>query len=124
MTKTETQNTNKGPSEELVRHISAVKNETEWMLEKRLASYELWKKTSMPSWGPDLSGLDLEHIEYFVDPNSPETDKWEEVPKEIAETFAKLGIPKAEREYLGGVGAQYDSGVVYHHLKNLWPTRG
>jgi len=110
--------------EALVRHISKTKNEPEWMLEKRLASLALWNKTALPSWGPDLSKLDLENMEYYVDPSATETDKWSEVPPEIAETFEKLGIPKAERDYLGGVGAQYDSGVVYHHLKKTLADKG
>ncbi|MEK7614697.1 MAG: Fe-S cluster assembly protein SufB, partial [Patescibacteria group bacterium] len=111
-------------TEELVRHISIVKNEPAWMLGKRLAALALYNKTPLPNWGPSLEKLDLEKMEYFVDPDSPETDKWEEVPKEIAETFEKLGIPKAERDYLGGVGAQYDSGVVYHHLKKSLADKG
>lgn len=94
------------------------------MLGKRLAALALYNKTPLPNWGPSLEKLDLEKMEYFVDPDSPETDKWEEVPKEIAETFEKLGIPKAERDYLGGVGAQYDSGVVYHHLKKSLADKG
>ncbi len=114
----------RGLSEELVRHISAVKSEPSWMLEKRLAAFALWQKTPMPDWGPSLAGLDLKNMEYFVDPDSPETDKWSEVPEEIAKTFEKLGIPKAERDYLGGVGAQYDSGVVYHHLKKSLADKG
>lgn len=114
----------KGLSEALVHHISKTKNEPAWMLEKRLAALELWNKTALPNWGPDLSKLDLKRMEYYVDPSSPETDKWSEVPKEIADTFEKLGIPKAERDYLGGVGAQYDSGVVYHHLKKSLADKG
>ena len=113
-----------GLTEELVRHISAVKNEPAWMLEKRLAAFELYQKTPMPRFGPSLGALDLENMIYFVDPDAPETDKWAEVPKDIADTFEKLGIPKAEREYLGGVGAQYDSGVVYHRLKQSLADKG
>ena len=114
----------KGLSEELVRHISASKREPEWMLEKRLAAFSLYQKTPMPDWGPDLSGLDLENITYYVDPSVSEKDDWKELPKEITETFEKLGIPKAEREYLGGVGAQYDSGVVYHRIKKTLADKG
>jgi len=113
-----------GLSGELVRHISKSKNEPEWMLEKRLTALGLYNKTALPSWGPSLENLDLENMVYYVDPETAETDKWEEVPKEISETFEKLGIPKAERDYLGGVGAQYDSGVVYHHLKKSLSDKG
>ncbi|MEK7662068.1 MAG: Fe-S cluster assembly protein SufB [Patescibacteria group bacterium] len=113
-----------GLSLELVRHISKSKNEPDWMLEKRLAALELYQKTALPGWGPSLEDLDLENMVYYVDPETAETDKWEEVPKEISETFEKLGIPKAERDYLGGVGAQYDSGVVYHHLKKTLSDKG
>ncbi|MDO8521332.1 MAG: Fe-S cluster assembly protein SufB, partial [bacterium] len=93
-----------GPDETLVRHISATKKEPAWMLELRLKSLALWQTTPMPTWGPDLSGLKLEGMTYYVDPNVKETDDWKELPKEITETFEKLGIPKAERDYLGGVG--------------------
>ena len=113
-----------GPTETLVRSMSKAKNEPEWMLELRLKSLELWRKTAMPNWGPDLSGLDLEHMTYYVDPKVKETDDWKELPKEITETFEKLGIPKAERDYLGGVGAQFDSGVVYHRIQESLAKKG
>ncbi|MEK7151925.1 MAG: Fe-S cluster assembly protein SufB [Patescibacteria group bacterium] len=113
-----------GLSEELVRYISESKKEPAWMLKKRLEALALYLKTPLPSWGPDLSGLDLEHMEYYADPSVSEKDTWAELPKEIVDTFDKLGIPKAEREYLGGVGAQYDSGVVYHHLKKTLSDKG
>lgn len=113
-----------GLSKELVVYISESKKEPAWMLEKRLQALLLYQKTPLPSWGPDLSGLDLEHMEYYADPSVSEKDTWAELPKEIVDTFDKLGIPKAEREYLGGVGAQYDSGVVYHHLKKTLSDKG
>lgn len=94
------------------------------MLELRLKSLKLWRETSMPGWGPDLSGLDLEHMLYYVDPAVPETDDWKDLPKEITETFEKLGIPKAEQDYLGGVGAQFDSGIVYHRLQKSLADKG
>ena len=112
------------PTESLVREMSAEKNEPEWMREKRLAALALYRKTPLPNWGPDLSGLDLEHMSYYVSPNVAETDRWENLPPEITATFEKLGIPKAEREYLGGVGAQYDSGVVYHRIKKELADQG
>jgi len=101
----------------LVGYISESKKEPKWMLEKRLRALEFYNTKSMPKWGPNLSGLDLNNIIYYSDPEAPESTKWAEVPKEISDTFEKLGIPKAERDYLGGVGAQYDYGVVYHNLK-------
>lgn len=113
-----------GLSEELVRHISSSKGEPSWMLEKRLEALALYQKTPMPRFGPDLSGLDLEHMDYYADPGIAETDEWKDLPPEINETFEKLGIPKAEKEFLGGVGAQYDSGSVYHRLKQSLADKG
>ncbi len=97
--------------------MSAEKNEPEWMLELRLRSLKLWQETAMPNWGPDLSGLELDGMTYYISPTVVETDKWEDLPKEITDTFDKLGIPEAEKTYLGGVGAQYDSGIVYHKIQ-------
>jgi Fe-S cluster assembly protein SufB len=114
----------KGISEELVRHISTTKKEPEWMLELRLKAFALYEKAPMPKWGPSLANLDLENMNYYSDPGVIETDKWEDLPAEITETFEKLGIPQAEREYLGGVGAQYDSGIVYHRLKQSLADKG
>lgn len=114
----------KGLSEKLVRHISKSKKEPAWMLKKRLEALKLYQKTPMPGWGPSLAGLDLKNMTYYSDPGVSEKDKWEDLPKEITETFDKLGIPKAEREYLGGVGAQYDSGVVYHRLRKTLADKG
>ncbi len=111
-------------SEKLVRHVSKSKKEPAWMLKKRLDSLKLYQKAKMPGWGPSLSGLDLKNMNYYSDPGVAEKDKWEDLPKEITDTFDKLGIPKAEREYLGGVGAQYDSGVVYHRLKKALADKG
>lgn len=113
-----------GPTEELVRSMSKAKNEPEWMLDMRLKAFELWRRTSMPNWGPSLAGLELEGMTYYVDPNIKETTDWADLPKEISDTFEKLGIPQAEREYLGGVGAQYDSGVVYHKIQKKLSDQG
>ena len=111
-------------SETLVRQISADKREPEWMLEKRLAALVLYQKTPLPEWGPSLAGLDLENMSYYVSPEVAEKTEWKELPKEISDTFVKLGIPQAERDYLGGVGAQYDSGVVYHKIKKELEEKG
>ncbi len=111
-------------SKDFVMSISKSKGEPEWMLEKRLAAFELFDNAKLPSWGPDLSGLDLANISFYTDPNTTEKSSWAEVPQEIKDTFDKLGIPKAEHEYLGGVGAQYDSGIVYHKIKDSLKKQG
>lgn len=116
--------TESGLSEALVRRISADKKEPEWMLQKRLSALKMYEAKPMPDWGPSLSGLDMENMIYYVSPEVAEKTEWKELPKEIAETFDKLGIPAAEREYLGGAGAQYDSGVVYHKIKEELSAKG
>lgn len=113
-----------GITEELVRKISSDKNEPEWMLKKRLKALEFFNKTAMPTWGVDLSKLDLNEIVYYIDPDTKEANDWNKVPDDIKETFERLGIPKAERDALSGVGAQYDSGMVYHNLKIEWAKKG
>jgi len=113
-----------GVSEDLIREISRQKNEPVWMLEKRLRAFALFLETPLPQWGPDLSGLDLNKITYFVRPDAGESKSWEDVPEDIKRTFDRLGIPEAERTSLGGVGAQYDSDVVYHNIKDEWARQG
>lgn len=113
-----------GLNEEIVRLISKTKNEPEWMLQKRLQGLKLCLETPMPEWGPDLSKLDLNNIIYFIDPNTKETNNWEEVPEEIKKTFDRLGIPEAEKNALGGVGAQYDSSVIYHNIEKSLKEKG
>ncbi len=108
----------KGLTEEIVRKISAEKNDPEWMLEFRLKSLETYNRTPLPTWGPDLSELDMDNIVTYVRPNTGMRASWNEVPADIKDTFEKLGIPQAERESLAGVGAQYDSEVVYHNVKD------
>ena len=113
-----------GINEEVVRMISKTKNEPEWMLEKRLKGLKLFLETPMPNWGPDLSTLDVENIVYYIDPNTKETKSWEEVPAEIKKTFDRLGIPEAEKKALAGVGAQYDSSIVYHNIQESLQKKG
>ncbi|MBI4151365.1 Fe-S cluster assembly protein SufB [Candidatus Woesearchaeota archaeon] len=113
-----------GLSEEIVRLISKTKNEPAWMLEKRLKGLELFQKTTLPSWGPSLKDLDFDKIVFFIDPNAKETDRWENVPEEIKRTFDRLGIPEAEKKALSGVGAQFDSSVVYHNLEKTLKEKG
>lgn len=114
----------KGLSEELIRQISSDKHEPEWMLEHRLKSYRIFLEKELPLWGPDLSALDLSDIIYYAKPGTTETDDWGEVPEEIRRVYDRLGIPEAERKMLAGVGAQYESEVVYHNLKKEWEELG
>lgn len=113
-----------GISETLVKQISKDKNEPSWMLKKRLASLKIFNSKNMPNWGPDLSGLDLNEIYYYLKPNAKNSTSWEDVPEDIKETFEKLGIPEAERKSLGGVGAQYESETIYHKLKKDLEKKG
>lgn len=108
----------KGLNREIVEEISRQKNEPQWVLDIRLKALEAYNKLSMPTWGPDLSELNMDEIATYVKPKSKLENNWESVPEEIKSTFDKLGIPKAERQYLAGVGAQYDSEVVYHSIKD------
>jgi Fe-S cluster assembly protein SufB len=114
-----------GLSEELVRKISADKNEPEWMLEKRLTGLRIFNEKPVPIWGPDLSELDTSKIIFYMRPEAKKNaSSWDEVPEDIRNTYERLGIPQAERASLGGVGAQYESEVVYHNLKKDLEERG
>lgn len=113
-----------GLTKEVVLEISKQKNEPEWMLEKRLKSFEFFQKEPLPTWGPDLKPLNLDEIIYFVRPGTEETRKWEDLPEDIVRTFDKLGIPEAEKKALAGVGAQYDSDVVYHNIQEDLKKKG
>ena len=118
--------TEPGLSEDVVRAISAHKEEPEWMLEFRLKAYRLYLKKPMPTWGADLSDLEnvLDQIYYYVRPQDRMKNNWEDVPDNIKNTFEKLGIPEAEQKVLAGVGAQYESEMVYHSLKKEWDEQG
>jgi len=109
-------NTGKGLSEEVVREISKLKNEPDWMLEFRLKSYKAFCELPMPSFGPDLSNLDFDSYTYFIRPSTKVEKNWDEVPETIKNTFQKLGIPEAEQKYLSGVTTQYESEAVYHNM--------
>lgn len=113
-----------GVTEEIVREISTQKGEPSWMLDKRLKALKLFLAEPMPCWGPDLSTLDLNKIVYYVRPDTKESHTWDDVPEDIKKTFERIGIPEAERKSLSGVGAQYDSDVVYHNLKKEWEDKG
>ncbi len=114
----------KGLDREIVEQISAMKGEPEWMLEFRLKALEHFQKRPMPMWGGDLSTLDLDDIYYYVKPAEAESKSWEDVPETIKNTFDKLGIPEAERKFLAGVGAQYESEMVYHKVQKHLEEQG
>ena len=109
-------NTGVGLNEEVVREISRLKNEPEWMLEFRLKALEVFKKLPLPKFGPKLDNLDFDSYTYFRRPSNKESQSWDEVPETIKNTFQKLGIPEAEQKYLSGVSTQYESEVVYHNM--------
>lgn len=109
--------TRKGLDQEVVRQISAMKEEPEWMLEFRLRALEHFFERPMPDWGGDLNRLDLDNIYYYVKPSDNESKTWDDVDDTIKATFDKLGIPEAEQKFLAGVGAQYESEMVYHSIQ-------
>ena len=108
--------TDVGLNEDIIRQISKLKNEPEWMLEYRLKSYKAFLKLPLPSYGPDLSNLDYDTYTYFTRLSNKESQNWDEVPETVKNTFDKLGIPEAEQKYLAGVSTQYESEVVYHNM--------
>lgn len=114
-----------GVNEKLIRQISKDKNEPEWMLKKRLLGLKIFNEKSVPKWGPDLSNLDLSEIIYYMRPDAKRNSRsWEDVPADIRDTYEKLGIPQAEKNALGGVGAQFESEVIYHNLKKNLEDKG
>jgi len=116
----------KGLDEKVVRQISAQKEEPEWMLNFRLKALRIYQRKPMPDWGGDLSGLEavLNDIHYYVRPQDRMERSWDDVPDKIKDTFERLGIPEAERSILAGVGAQYESEMVYHSLREEWEEQG
>lgn len=116
--------TEEGLSPDIILKISKEKNEPKWMTDFRLKSLEIYNSMELPPWGPDLTDLHIENIVTYVKPNTEMKGKWEEVPEEIKKTFDILGIPKAEQTSLAGVGAQYDSEVVYHSIKEDLVKKG
>lgn len=113
-----------GLTEEIIKDISTRKNDPDWMLEFRLKSLETYKKISLPTWGPDISELNMDEIITYVKPNAKMVGDWSEVPEDIKNTFDRLGIPDAEKKSLAGVGAQYDSEVVYHNVQENLVKQG
>ena len=116
--------TRKGLDREIVEQISSMKKEPEWMLNFRLKALEHFQKRPMPTWGGDLSNLDLDDIYYYVKPAESESRSWDDVPETIKNTFDKLGIPEAEQKFLAGVGAQYESEMVYHRVQEHLEDQG
>ncbi len=114
----------KGLTRDTVIEISQMKGEPEWMLEFRLKAYDYFLKRPMPTWGGDLSEIDFDDIYYYIRPAEKQGKTWDEVPEYIKDTFEKLGIPEAERKFLAGVGAQYESEVVYHSLREDLQKQG
>ena len=113
-----------GISEDVVRRISKEKEEPDWMLEIRLKALKLYNELDNPTWGPDLSELDLSKIATYVKPNTKMNKSWDDVPEDIKDVFDKLGIPEAEKKALSGVGAQFDSEMVYHKLEEKMKEKG
>ncbi|WP_026507967.1 Fe-S cluster assembly protein SufB [Butyrivibrio sp. MC2013] len=113
-----------GFTREIIENISREKKDPDWMREFRLKCLDLYNKMDMPDWGPDTDGLDMDLISSYVRSKSDMKGKWDEVPEDIKNTFEKLGIPQAERESLAGVGAQYDSELVYHNVKDEVAAQG
>lgn len=116
--------TNLGLTQEVVRTISEQKSEPLWMLNHRLEALEHFQKTPLPTWGPHLANLNHKDIIYYLKPVQQEQKSWDDVPAPIKNTFEKLGVPEAERRYLAGLGAQYESEMVYHNLKEEWSKQG
>ena len=113
-----------GLSEEVVKKISEEKNDPDWMRNFRLQSLKVYNEMPVPDWGPSIEGLNMDNIATYVRPNTKMANDWEHVPEDIKETFERLGIPQSERKSLAGVGAQYDSELVYHNVKDEVARQG
>jgi len=116
--------TKKGLDEQVIKQMSYIKGEPEWMLNFRLKAYEIFKKKPLPTWGPDLSEINFDEYYYYIKPTDKKGHSWDEVPDYIKETFERLGIPEAERKFLAGVGAMYESEVVYHKIREDLAKKG
>ncbi|KQX75954.1 MULTISPECIES: Fe-S cluster assembly protein SufB [Aeromicrobium] len=118
-------NVQRGLSEEVVRNISALKSEPEWMLDLRLKGLKLFGRKPMPTWGSDLGGIDFDNIKYFVRSTEKQAATWDDLPEDIKNTYDRLGIPEAEKQRLvSGVAAQYESEVVYHSIREDLEAQG
>ncbi len=116
--------TERGLTHAVIDQISDHKNEPQWMRDFRHKALDIFFAKPMPSWGADLSGIDFDEITYYLKPSAGAENDWDNVPENIKRTFDRLGIPAAERKFLAGVGAQYDSEVVYHSLRAEWEKLG
>ena len=114
----------KGLTKDTVREISQMKEEPEWMLNFRLRAYDIFMKKPMPQWGGDLNKIDFQNIYYYAKASDKTEKSWDDVPENVKNTFDKLGIPEAEKKFLAGVGAQYESEVVYHNLRKDLADQG
>lgn len=114
----------KGINEDIVRKISALKNEPQWMTDVRVKSYHIFLEKHMPEWGADLSDINFDNITYFARATNDQVSSWEDLPAEIKETYDKIGVPEAERNFLAGVSAQYDSEVVYENVQKTLDKKG
>jgi len=114
----------KGLTKDTVKEISKMKDEPQWMLDFRLRSYEIFMKKPMPQWGGDLNKIDFQNIYYYAKASEKTEKNWDDVPENVKNTFDKLGIPEAEKKFLAGVGAQYESEVVYHNLRDDLAKQG
>jgi len=114
----------KGLTKDTVREISQLKDEPQWMLDFRLRSYDVFMKKPMPQWGGDLNKIDFQNIYYYAKASEKTEKSWDDVPENVNNTFDKLGIPEAEKKFLAGVGAQYESEVVYHSLREDLAKQG
>lgn len=114
----------KGLTPDIVAEISEKKKDPAWMANFRLQSLQIYNEMEVPDWGPSIEGLNMEDIVTYVKPNTHMSAKWSEVPEDIKDTFEKLGIPQAERKSLAGVGAQYDSELVYHNVREEVAAQG
>ena len=113
-----------GLTPEIVEKLSTEKDDPVWMQQFRLESLQIYNEMKIPNWGPSIEGLDMDHIATYVRPNTKMRNDWKDVPEDIKETFERLGIPQAERKSLAGVGAQYDSELVYHNVKDSVAAEG
>jgi Fe-S cluster assembly protein SufB len=114
----------RGLNEDIIREMSWMKGEPDWMLDFRLRSYRLFQRKPMPNWGGDMSEIFFDNIFYYIKPTEGQVDAWEELPDSVKQTYEKLGIPEAERKYLAGVTAQYESEVVYHKNREDLEAQG
>ncbi len=119
-----TYKTKKGINPDIVEEISRIKKEPKWMTDFRLKAYDIFTQKKMPEWGADLSDIDFNEFYYYMKASDSNSKSWDDVPKGVKDTFDKLGIPEAERKFLAGVGAQFDSESVYHNIMKEWEEKG